>query len=98
MKADKLDAMLGGTTSAPTSLYSDDGRSTRKIEGEDFQPPKNVLGEKDQQPAVEPTSAATVNQSHLDQTKPDDIVKELLRVHREEAEERERAFKAAEDR
>ncbi len=90
VETDKVDPMLGGTISAPTSLYSDDGRFTREIEGEG--PPHHGLGET-QQPVVEPTSEANLNQ-----TNPDDIVKELLQVHRDEAEERERALKEAEDR
>jgi len=95
VETEKLDPMLGGTTSAPTSLHSDDDGSMRKVEGEE--PPKNNLGEKRHQ-AVESTTEANVDQSHPDQIKPDDIVKELLRVHREEAEERGRALQAAENR
>ena len=95
VEADRFDPVLCEMTSAPMSLYSDGRKSMGNVGPEE--PPKTDGGEKQHQ-VDETIPEASVNQSHVDQASPDDIVKELLEVHREEAEERERALRAAEER
>lgn len=87
--------LLTATRSPAVSLYGDGGRVVDGVEGEELAK-ERLRG--DQQQAEIAALKASIAQLHLEQAKSDGDMKEMQRLHRCEAQEREGALKTVEGR